>query len=158
MLWNLQTWTWLSFYTSLLPASLRGRSPIPLTWGKQTAFSFNLQWRKPTRFLRLQLMLQYILHQLFTQLFILGDVGGWYPVSFCLCVYFSCTFNIFKGYIVFMVHWGKKGLVQVLMRGPWLPVLRWEWYSRWDICLSFLQWQEAVFCCFFEIALLPNDF
>jgi hypothetical protein len=55
-----------------------------------------------------KLAVKYIVHWLFTWWLILGDVAGWYPVSFCLCVYFSSTFNVFKGYIVFMVHWDKE--------------------------------------------------
>lgn len=106
LLWNLQTWTQLSFHICLL-------HPFPLTLGEQTRplSLLDFQWDPclpgSSGF---KLAVQYVPPWLFTRWFILGDVAGWYPVSFCLCVYFSCAFNIFKGYIVFMVHQDKEGI------------------------------------------------
>lgn len=42
-------------------------------------------------------------------------------MSFCLCVYFSRTFNVLKGYIVFMVHWDKEGIGAGCQERPRLP-------------------------------------
>lgn len=100
----------LAEFLHLSSASLRHRG-ILFLWhqGSRLPSLSDLQWSEASRFLGLEANSAIHFALAFYSVIYTRRRAGWSPVSFCLCVYFSCTFNVFKGYIVFMVPWDKDG-------------------------------------------------
>lgn len=142
--WEHHTWLWLSVHSS----SVSSRT-LFLTQGKQP------------RLVSCQVSESVSRRQWTTWCtgFLLSDLLGEAPAGDqcpCAFAWFSCTFDIFKGCIVFMGHRDKEGIGASFNERSECSVLRWELHSWVNIFLS-LGGRRQCFAVS-EAAFLRNSF